>query len=176
MPGVKQNMTPCPFSRLFRRPQRAYVLMLRRLLDSVTKGAKIPSSDSDTCPAEGRLDGTPHRELENPDKEKNDFDMSRSLCSDLNSDRLIMNTLFQEQAAAIQPLALRPKDAATALGISERLLYDWAHYRGLPVVRIDRTVLYPVDGLRQWLVANSQRLYPGDCPQISESPDKSSNA
>lgn len=66
-----------------------------------------------------------------------DIDTSRSLCSDLNSDRLTMNTLFQEQTAAVQPLALRPKDAATALGISERLLYDWAHFYGLPIRWMD---------------------------------------
>lgn len=87
---------------------------------------------SDYCPVEGRPSGTPHRDCENPNKEKTDLDMSRSLCSDLNSDRLIMNTLFQEQTAAIQPLALRPKDAATALGIFEGLTYESASFFRLP--------------------------------------------
>lgn len=66
------------------------------------------------------------------------------------------NPLFESPAPATAPLALRPRDAAAALGVSERLLYDWAHFHGLPVVRIDRTVLYPVDGLRDWLKANSE--------------------
>lgn len=64
--------------------------------------------------------------------------------------------LFTSTPPPCEPLALRPKDAAAALGISERLLYAWSHGRGLPVVRIDRTVLYPVAGLRKWLEANSE--------------------
>ncbi len=55
------------------------------------------------------------------------------------------------------PLALRPRDAAAALGISERLLWSLtARGDGPPVVRIGRAVLYPVDGLRQWLRDKSQ--------------------
>jgi predicted DNA-binding transcriptional regulator AlpA len=51
----------------------------------------------------------------------------------------------------ISPLALRPRDAAAALGISERLLQDWAKHSGLPCVRLGQVVLYPVDEIRQWL-------------------------
>jgi hypothetical protein len=51
----------------------------------------------------------------------------------------------------IQPLALRPRDAAIALGISERLLQDWSKNQDLPCIRIGQVVLYPVDEIRQWL-------------------------
>lgn len=49
------------------------------------------------------------------------------------------------------PLAMRPRAAAHALGISERLLWDWTRSEGLPHVRIGNVVLYPVDGVRRWL-------------------------
>lgn len=48
-------------------------------------------------------------------------------------------------------LALRPRDAAKALGVSERLLWEWTHRGDVPHVRIGRTILYPVDALRDWL-------------------------
>ena len=60
------------------------------------------------------------------------------------------NPLFTT-APASAPLALRPRDAAVALGISERLLQDWAKTHGLPCIRIGQVVLYPVDEMRQWL-------------------------
>lgn len=49
------------------------------------------------------------------------------------------------------PLALRPRECAAALGISERLLCEWTSNQGLPHVRIRNTVLYPVDTTREWL-------------------------
>lgn len=55
-------------------------------------------------------------------------------------------------------LALRPRDAARELSISERLLWDWTSSEGLPHVRIGTVVLYPVDRLRQWLNDRSNSL------------------
>lgn len=60
-------------------------------------------------------------------------------------------------------LALRPRDAARELSISERLLWDWTRSEGLPHVRIGTVVLYPVDGLRQWLNDRSNSL--ADSPE-----------
>ena len=60
------------------------------------------------------------------------------------------NPLFTT-APAVAPLALRPRDAAAALGISERLLQDWAKTHGLPCLRLGQVVLYPVDEVRAWL-------------------------
>jgi len=64
------------------------------------------------------------------------------------------NPLFTTATAAA-PLALRPRDAAVALGISERLLQDWAKTHGLPCVRLGQVVLYPVDEVRAWLRAQT---------------------
>jgi len=49
------------------------------------------------------------------------------------------------------PLALRPRDAAVALGISERLLWSKTNCGEIPHCRIGRTVLYPVHLLREYL-------------------------
>ena len=49
-------------------------------------------------------------------------------------------------------LALRPREAAKALGISERMLWSLTAPRGtVPAVRIGTCVLYPVSGLQAWL-------------------------
>jgi len=61
------------------------------------------------------------------------------------------DNLFAPQPPSTAPLALRPRDAAAALGISERLLLDWTQQFGLPCVRIGRVVLYPIDAVREWL-------------------------
>ena len=58
-----------------------------------------------------------------------------------------------------QQLALRPKDAAKALGIGERLLWSMTNRGEIPHVRVGRAVLYPVDLLRRWL---AQRATGGD--------------
>jgi excisionase family DNA binding protein len=48
-------------------------------------------------------------------------------------------------------LAMRPREAAKALGISERLLWDWTNRGEIPHIRIGKAILYPVDVLRCWL-------------------------
>lgn len=50
-------------------------------------------------------------------------------------------------------LALRPKDAARALGIGERKLWEITSDKssGIPHVRIGKAIVYPVDLLREWL-------------------------
>jgi len=53
------------------------------------------------------------------------------------------------------PLALRPRDAAKALGISARHLWQLTKDRRIPCVRVGsgkrQTVLYPVAELQAWL-------------------------
>ena len=53
------------------------------------------------------------------------------------------------------PLALRPREAAKAPGISARLLWQLTHDGQIPCVRIGtgtrRTVLYPIATLATWL-------------------------
>ena len=55
-------------------------------------------------------------------------------------------------------LAIRPKDAARRLGISERLLWQWTRTEQVPHIRIGNVVLYPVAGLERWLDERSGRL------------------
>jgi hypothetical protein len=45
------------------------------------------------------------------------------------------------------PLALRPREAAAALGISERKLWSLTQAGNVPHVKLDRVTLYPVAAL-----------------------------
>jgi excisionase family DNA binding protein len=67
------------------------------------------------------------------------------------SDSLEYATMATTNDLAGSSLALRPREAAKALGVSERSLWEWTHRGDVPHVRIGRTILYPVDGLRAWL-------------------------
>jgi len=55
----------------------------------------------------------------------------------------------------LTPLAHRPRDAAKALGISPRHLWQLTHDGHIPCVRLGtgkrKTVLYPVADLQAWL-------------------------
>jgi len=57
------------------------------------------------------------------------------------------------------PLALRAKEAARALSISERHLFTLTKDGEIPCVRIGsgsrKTVLYPMDSLRNWLASET---------------------
>jgi len=48
-------------------------------------------------------------------------------------------------------LALRPKDAAKALGIGQRKLWELTKAGVIPSVKAGTCTLYPVDALREWL-------------------------
>ncbi|MFO0877409.1 MAG: helix-turn-helix domain-containing protein [Gemmataceae bacterium] len=58
------------------------------------------------------------------------------------------------------PLALRPKDAAKALSISPRHLWQLTKDGAIPSVRLGtgkrQTILYPVADLQAWLTRQSQ--------------------
>jgi len=62
------------------------------------------------------------------------------------------------------PLALRPRDAARALGISTRHLWTLTRHGLIPCVRVGsgrrKTVLYPVDALREWLARQAGQASP----------------
>ncbi|REK24791.1 MAG: DNA-binding protein [Planctomycetota bacterium] len=66
-----------------------------------------------------------------------------------------------------ESLALRPREAATALGISPRTLWGLTTPRGpIPCVRIGQgkrqTVLYPVAELQAWLSRQAEAEKGGD--------------
>jgi excisionase family DNA binding protein len=52
-------------------------------------------------------------------------------------------------------LSLRPREAARALGISERSLWTLTKANEVPHTRLGKSVLYPVDALRRWLDARA---------------------
>ena len=54
-------------------------------------------------------------------------------------------------------LAMRPRKAAKALGISERLLWEHTERGAIPHIRLGKAVLYPVDSLRDWLKRQAQQ-------------------
>ncbi|MEM7754874.1 MAG: helix-turn-helix domain-containing protein [Planctomycetota bacterium] len=54
-------------------------------------------------------------------------------------------------AQAVRTIGLRPRDAARALGISERKLWSLTNAGEIPHVRLGRAVVYPVRELEAWL-------------------------
>lgn len=64
------------------------------------------------------------------------------------------------------PLALRPREAAKALGISARHLWQLTKDGHIPCARIGsgtrKTVLYPVAELEAWLASQSARAKGGE--------------
>lgn len=64
-----------------------------------------------------------------------------------------------ETPSSVTPLALRPREAAAALGIGTRKLWEITADKtsGIPHLRIGRTVLYPVDELRTWLAERAAK-------------------
>ncbi len=56
-----------------------------------------------------------------------------------------------ENVQSIPAMALRPREAAKALGISPRKLWQLTHDGHIPSVKVGRTVLYPTAELRAWL-------------------------
>lgn len=53
-------------------------------------------------------------------------------------------------------LAMRARETAKALGISERLLWEWTDRGLVPHIRLGKAILYPVDSLREWLKEQAQ--------------------
>ncbi len=51
----------------------------------------------------------------------------------------------------IPVLALRPRDACKALGVSQRTLWTWTRRGLVPYIRVGRCVLYPTSALQDWL-------------------------
>lgn len=54
-------------------------------------------------------------------------------------------------------LALRPRAAAKALGIGERLLWSMTNRGEIPHLKLGKAVLYPVLELERWLSERAQR-------------------
>jgi excisionase family DNA binding protein len=64
--------------------------------------------------------------------------------------RMTMQTTTSD-TQTIPVLLLNPRQAAKALGISERTLATYTKAGLVPVVRIGRSVRYSPDDLREWI-------------------------
>lgn len=60
-------------------------------------------------------------------------------------------TILPSGQDTVPRLALRPKDAAKALGIGERKLWEMTNSGAIPHVRFGKAVVYPVAVLERWL-------------------------
>lgn len=54
-------------------------------------------------------------------------------------------------------LALRPREAAQSLGISERTLWGLTAEGAIPHFKLGRLTLYPVDAIRAWLAEKATK-------------------
>ena len=71
---------------------------------------------------------------------------------------------------SVPPILLNLKDAARALAVSDRSLWEWTKAGKVPHVRLGRRVLYSPDDLRRWVEGQRQGpdLASGDAaPKIS---------
>ena len=62
----------------------------------------------------------------------------------------VSNDLLHPEAEAPR-LALRPREAAKSLGVSERTLWTWTRQGTIPHVRRGKAILYPTATLTRWL-------------------------
>ena len=53
-------------------------------------------------------------------------------------------------------LALSPREAAKALSVCEKTLYTMTKKYNIPVIRLGRSVRYPLDALKEWIEKQSQ--------------------
>ena len=63
--------------------------------------------------------------------------------------------LAKMDVASVPRLALRPAEAARALGLSERTLWTLADAGTVPSVRVGKLRLFPVAVLQRWLIAQA---------------------
>jgi len=65
-------------------------------------------------------------------------------------------------------LVLRPREAAAALGISERTLWTWSKTRGLPTIRLGQTVRFPTAQLLEWIESQTHKNTDGQTGKQKE--------
>lgn len=61
-----------------------------------------------------------------------------------------------QERPAVTPLAYNASQAAAALSVSENTLRNLAHSDGFPTIWIGERMIFPVDGLRRWLDAQTK--------------------
>lgn len=56
----------------------------------------------------------------------------------------------------LEPLAVRPSEAARLVDVSRTTFYRWMHRADFPVIRLGGCTRIPVDGLREWIAKQSE--------------------
>ena len=64
-----------------------------------------------------------------------------------------------EQASAQPLLLLNPREAATALAISPRKLWELTNCGDIPCIRIGRAVRYDPEDLKTWIEQKKRTLH-----------------
>jgi len=67
-----------------------------------------------------------------------------------------------DKDSAVMPLALKPAQAARALGISERLLWTKTNQGQIPHLKLGKRTIYPVGELEKWLGAEAWKAVRGE--------------
>ena len=67
------------------------------------------------------------------------------------------NLIGARKEQSLRPLLLSPRDAAKALSISEKTLFNYTKAGDIPVVRIGRAVRYSLDDLKAWIARRSEK-------------------
>ena len=63
----------------------------------------------------------------------------------------------RQRKMTVEKLSLRLREAAQALGISERTLWSLCQRDEIPHVKTGRVVLFPIASLKQWLEEQTRR-------------------
>ena len=70
----------------------------------------------------------------------------------------LSRALLRPDPGELPRLGLRPREAARALGIGERLLFDLTKRGEIPHARLgSKAIVYSVDALRSWLAEQAQQ-------------------
>ena len=72
------------------------------------------------------------------------------------SDSSVAEKDNEKDNGTLQKLLLTCKEAADALAISQRKLWSMTTSGEIPHIRIGRSVRYPVDELRQWILEQTK--------------------
>ncbi|MHC4519043.1 MAG: helix-turn-helix domain-containing protein [Planctomycetota bacterium] len=68
-----------------------------------------------------------------------------------------MSEQTDRTAGIREPLLLSPRQAAQALGVCEKTVYNLTRSGELPVVRLGRAVRYSLGDLREWIRCASKK-------------------
>ena len=75
---------------------------------------------------------------------------------------LAPKVLSRDRVGLSARIALRPREAAAALGVSDRTLRKWVRDEGLPYFKLDGTICIPVADLERWMADRRQSTHRSD--------------